>query len=90
MGSQATLSNAAMFGEFIFASSVTPPAKDSGPIESTLHRMSSLDSPTAGSNSLGFVSSSSYERYERSVVKIISHANKPRKILLKNTESKLI
>ena len=44
--------NAAMFGELIFASSVIPPARESGPIGSTLHSISSLESPTAGSKSL--------------------------------------
>lgn len=54
VGSQATLSNAAMLGELTLASSVSPPANESGPMESTLHRMSSLARLVAGSNSLGF------------------------------------
>lgn len=45
MGIQATLEKADICGEFILASSETPPDLESGPTASTLHRINSLQKP---------------------------------------------
>lgn len=45
VGIQATLEKADICGEFILASSETPPDFESGPTASTLHRINSLQKP---------------------------------------------
>ena len=49
VGSQATLEKAETLGELMRASSVTPPDFESGPMVSTLHKMSSLQKASSGS-----------------------------------------